>query len=164
MSSSRRQPTAIVIVRLSSAASYAQIGSRQLACMTTALQGRLHATGIVDLIPAASRDCWRLLTFCRSRGRMIRVLLTCSVGGVIDGGVDTMRAVAVRKPALKELLANHRVGTWVVLNCEMSRVLGAGKTPARALKKANVAPVASDTKSKRPVMLQVPDPSMVCFF
>ena len=68
------------------------------------------------------------------------------------------------RPALDALLAGHKVGTWVVLDANMSRVLGAGRTPESAMKRAGVSPVAKDPTAKRPVMVQVPDPSMVCFF
>jgi len=70
----------------------------------------------------------------------------------------------VTKPALDALLAGHKVGTWVVLDANMSRVIGAGRTPESAMRRAQVAPVAQNPNAKRPVMVQVPDPSMVCFF
>lgn len=69
------------------------------------------------------------------------------------------------KPKLANLLARQRVGTWVVLDPGMSRILGAGKTPEGAMRRAQVKPSqANRPAGSRPVMLQVPDPSMVCFF
>ena len=69
------------------------------------------------------------------------------------------------KPNLPALLEGRPPGTWVVLNPEMSRVLWAARTPEAAIRKARVKPVTSTgRRSRRPVVLQVPDPSMVCFF
>ena len=69
------------------------------------------------------------------------------------------------KNTLDALLAGFPVGTWVVLNPNMSRILGSARTPEGAMRKAHVAPtVSGSTTGKRPVMFQVPDPSMVCFF
>jgi hypothetical protein len=80
--------------------------------------------------------------------------------------VHTLREEAnvAKRATLGALLAPHKVGTWVVLDPSMSRVLGAGRTPETAMKRAHVAPITRDANAKRPVMLQVPDPSMVCFF
>jgi len=72
---------------------------------------------------------------------------------------------ASAKPNLSTLLEGRPAGTWVVLNPEMSKVLGAARTPEAAIRKARVKPVSSTgTGNRRPVVLQVPDPSMVCFF
>lgn len=69
------------------------------------------------------------------------------------------------KNTLDVLLAGFPVGTWVVLNPNMSRILGSARTPEGAMRKAHVAPTASGrAMGKRPVMMQVPDPSMACFF
>lgn len=71
----------------------------------------------------------------------------------------------VTKPALDALLAGFTVGTWVVLDPGMSRVLSAAATPEEAIEKAHISPSTSDKAvGERPVMLQVPDPSMTCFF
>jgi hypothetical protein len=51
-----------------------------------------------------------------------------------------------------------------VLNPQMSKVLGAARTPEEAIRKAHVKPAPSPRVGRRPVVLQVPDPSMVCFF
>ena len=77
--------------------------------------------------------------------------------------VDIMSAAV--KPNLSALLEGRPPGTWVVLNSEMSKVLGAARTPEAAIRKAHVKPVTSSrTVGSRPVVLQVPDPSLVCFF
>lgn len=77
--------------------------------------------------------------------------------------IDIMSAAV--KPNLSALLEGRPPGTWVVLNSEMSKVLGAARTPEEAIRKAHVKPVTSTrTVAPRPVVLQVPDPSMVCFF
>ena len=69
------------------------------------------------------------------------------------------------KPNLSALLEGRPAGSWVVLNPQMSKVLGAARTPEEAIRKAHVKPVTSPrTAARRPVVLQVPDPSMVCFF
>jgi len=48
----------------------------------------------------------------------------------------------------------------------MSRVLSAADTPEEAIRMAHIAPPTSSDRAvgERPVMLQVPDPSMTCFF
>jgi len=72
---------------------------------------------------------------------------------------------ASTKPNLSALLEGRPVGTWVVLNPQMSKVLGAARTPEEAIRKAHIKSVTSTrTIGRRPVVLQVPDPSMVCFF
>ena len=66
---------------------------------------------------------------------------------------------------LDALLAGYPVGSWVVLDPGMSKILGSARTPAGAMRKAHILPTASGrSKGKRPVMLQVPDLSMACFF
>lgn len=69
---------------------------------------------------------------------------------------------ASAKPNLSALLEGRPAGSWVVLNPQMSKVLGAARTPEAAIRKAHVKPVTR--VGRRPVVLQVPDPSMVCFF
>jgi len=69
--------------------------------------------------------------------------------------------------SLDALLAEQPIGTWVVLDSEMTSILGAAPTPEEAMLRANIAlkqgtfdPIVGD----RPVMLQVPDPSTICFY
>ena len=72
---------------------------------------------------------------------------------------------STHKAKLDALLTSQPVGTWVVLDPEMSKILGAARTPEEAIRRAHLPPVASDRAvGKRPVMIQVPDPSMICFF
>jgi hypothetical protein len=69
------------------------------------------------------------------------------------------------KPSLSTLLAGQRAGTWVVLDADMSKILSVASTPEEAIERANIEPATSDKAvGERPVMIQVPDPSMVCFF
>jgi hypothetical protein len=69
------------------------------------------------------------------------------------------------KPALSALLAGQPAGTWVVLDPDMSRILGAALTIEEAISQAHIEPTAFDQAiGERPVMIQVPDPSMVCFY
>ena len=90
--------------------------------------------------------------------------MTCPIDGAIDVHVDVM-AIPMTKPALDALLAGLSVGTWVVLDPGMSKVLSAATTPEEAIEKAHIPPPTSDRAvGERPVMLQVPDPSMTCFF
>jgi len=72
--------------------------------------------------------------------------------------------MSAAKPNLSALLEGRPAGSWVVLNPQMSRVIGAARTPEEAIRKAHVKPVTSTRLGRRPVVLQVPDPSMVCFF
>jgi hypothetical protein len=70
-----------------------------------------------------------------------------------------------RKPAIEALLAGQPVGAWVVLDPEMSRVLGAGRTIDEALREAKSTTIPfALTTGQPPVMIEVPDPSMNCFF
>jgi hypothetical protein len=71
----------------------------------------------------------------------------------------------VKKTILHVLWKRHEPGTWVVLNPEMTAVLGAGKTPQVAMRKAGLPTGMVSAKEakpykKRPVMMQVIDPSM----
>jgi hypothetical protein len=69
------------------------------------------------------------------------------------------------KPTLSALLAGQPIGTWVVLDPDMSRVLSAAPTVEEAIRQARIEPTAFDqAMGERPVMIQVPDPSMVCFY
>jgi hypothetical protein len=94
----------------------------------------------------------------------VGLFLTALEIGVKNAHTLREEANVAKRARLGALLAPHKVGTWVVLDPSMSRVLGVGRTPESAMKKAHVAPVTRDANTKRPVMLQVPDPSMVCFF
>ena len=77
-----------------------------------------------------------------------------------DGGT-----MAPPHAPLDRLLAGHRPGTWVILDPSMSRILSAAATPEEAIEMAHISPPSSERAvGERPVMLQVPDPSMVCFF
>jgi hypothetical protein len=69
------------------------------------------------------------------------------------------------KPKLDALLTGQPVGTWVVLDASMSKILGAAKTPEEAMRKAHIPRgMSGGPGSKRPVMLQIPDPTVACFF
>jgi hypothetical protein len=69
------------------------------------------------------------------------------------------------KPKLDELLATQPVGTWVVLDPGMSKILGAAKTPEAAMRKAHIpSGMSGRPGNRRPVMIQVPDPTLACFF
>lgn len=69
------------------------------------------------------------------------------------------------RPSLGALLAGQAVGTWVVLDPDMRRILSAAQTPEEALRQAHIIPTAFDRAiGERPVMMQVPDPSMMCFY
>lgn len=62
---------------------------------------------------------------------------------------------------LGTILDRHRVGTWLVLNPKMTRVLGSGRTPQAAMRRAGLpttlVPASEDPGyGKRPVMMQVP--------
>ena len=71
---------------------------------------------------------------------------------------------------LSDVLAGQRAGVWVILDPTMSRVMAAADSPEEALRLARVTPQRRVAKRdrldrrRRPVMLQVPDPSMMCFF
>ena len=66
---------------------------------------------------------------------------------------------------LDALLAGYPVGTWVVLDPGCRRLWVRARTPAGAMRKAHIPPTSSGRAvGKRPVMLQVPDLSMACFF
>jgi len=68
----------------------------------------------------------------------------------------------MRKSVLEILLTQHLPGTWVILDPQMSKVLGAAKTLEGAMKKAGV-PKVGKASQKRPVAMQVQDPSMKFF-
>lgn len=67
-------------------------------------------------------------------------------------------------PSLSELLEGQKAGTWVVLSPDMSQILSTAKTPEEAMERANISVGApGKTIDERPVMVQVPDPAMICF-
>jgi hypothetical protein len=69
------------------------------------------------------------------------------------------------KSKLDILLAEQPAGTWVVLDASMSKILGAANTPDEAMEQAHIPNgMSGGPGSKRPVMLQIPDPTMACFF
>jgi hypothetical protein len=74
----------------------------------------------------------------------------------------------VTEPSLTSVLAGQPVGMWVVLDPDMKTVLGSAETPEEALRQAGVGksePTAFDRGiGERPVMVQVPDPSLMCFY
>jgi hypothetical protein len=95
----------------------------------------------------------------------MRESLTWFSAGPKDVAIDVVMAAPMTKPALDALLAGLAAGTWVVLDPDMSRILSKGSTPEEAIEKAHISPPTSDKAvGERPVMLQVPDPSMTCFF
>ena len=70
-------------------------------------------------------------------------------------------------PSLDAVLAGQRVGAWVVLDDDMTHVLAAADTPEEAMFRAEEAlkqTAFEQVPGERPVMLQVPDPSTVCFY
>ena len=74
-------------------------------------------------------------------------------------------ASQVTKPALDALLAGLTVGTWVVLDPGMSKVLGAAATLKQAMQQAEVPPgLTGGPDPKRPVILQIQDPTIACFY
>jgi hypothetical protein len=79
--------------------------------------------------------------------------------------VDADIVPTTRKPKLEALLAGQTPGTWLILNPRMSKVLGAGKTPKAAMRKAHIPiGMSGGPDRKRPVILQVLDPTVACFF
>jgi hypothetical protein len=69
------------------------------------------------------------------------------------------------KSSLSALLAGQKAGTWVVLTADMSTILSTASTPEEAIDKAHIQPSTSEKAvGERPVMIQVPDPAMACFF
>jgi predicted RNase H-like HicB family nuclease len=74
----------------------------------------------------------------------------------------------MKKKPLDILWKNHDPGTWVILDPTMSKVIGYGETPEEAMKKAGIptAMVKATKRNlarKRPVIMQVLDPSMKFF-
>ena len=53
------------------------------------------------------------------------------------------------------------VGDWIVVNPEMTKVIAVGHTAEEALRKAGIK---QGQEGKRPVLMQVPDPSMTCLY
>jgi hypothetical protein len=64
--------------------------------------------------------------------------------------------------SLGPVLAGQPVGTWVVLDADLKNVLGAAATPEEAIRQAQVADLS--LTGERPVMLQIPDPGMLCLY
>jgi len=65
-------------------------------------------------------------------------------------------------PSLTSVLAGQPVGTWVILDPGMTTILSTAQTPEEALRKAAIEPDSAN--GKRPVMVQVSDPSLTCFY
>jgi hypothetical protein len=55
------------------------------------------------------------------------------------------------------------VGDWIVVDPEITRVLASASTPEEALRKAAVN-LHEEEEAKRPIVMQVPDPSLVCLY
>lgn len=70
---------------------------------------------------------------------------------------------AQKPPSLSEVLRGQPIGAWVVLSPDMDMILGAAASPEGALQQANVDE-ESEVLGNRPVLLQVPDPTLLCFF
>jgi hypothetical protein len=58
----------------------------------------------------------------------------------------------------------EKVGDWVVVNSSMTEVLGEGSTPEQALESAHVDSLHQQSADSRPLLLQVPDPSLICLY
>jgi hypothetical protein len=58
----------------------------------------------------------------------------------------------------------EKVGDWVVVDASMTQVLGVGSTPEQALEKAGVDSLHQQAGDSRPLLLQVPDPSLTCLY
>jgi hypothetical protein len=72
---------------------------------------------------------------------------------------------APAKPKLDAVLAGHPAGTWVILDPTMSKVLAAAETLEKAMQEAAITPGLTDgPDQKRPVVLQVQDPAVACFY
>jgi hypothetical protein len=69
------------------------------------------------------------------------------------------------KPKLDAVLAGQPVGTWVVLDAGMSKILGAAETLEKAMQQAEITPgLTGGPDPKRPVILQIQDPTIACFY
>jgi len=69
------------------------------------------------------------------------------------------------KLQLAAVLAGQPVGTWVVLDSGMSKVLGAAPTLEKAMEQAAIPPGLTEGPDRnRPVVLQVQDPAVACFY
>lgn len=69
------------------------------------------------------------------------------------------------QPSLGTLLGGLPVGIWVVIDPGMTKLLGSAETPEEALRKAGVNLVAvEEVAGPRPIMMQVPDPNMICLY
>jgi hypothetical protein len=58
----------------------------------------------------------------------------------------------------------EKVGDWIVVDPTMTRVLAADSTPEKALRKAGIDPWGAALDEPRPVIMQVPDPSLTCLY
>jgi hypothetical protein len=71
----------------------------------------------------------------------------------------------VIKPALDALLAGLTAGTWVILDPGMSKILAAADTLEKAMQQAAITPgLTGGPDPKRPVVFQVQDPAVACFY
>jgi hypothetical protein len=65
--------------------------------------------------------------------------------------------------SLASLLVGQPPGRWVVLDSQMTKILGTAETPEEALVRAAVFK-SSESSEDRPVMVQVPDPDTTCLY
>ncbi|HVV53292.1 MAG TPA: hypothetical protein VHO06_26785 [Polyangia bacterium] len=68
-------------------------------------------------------------------------------------------------PALGAVLEGQPAGVWVVLDPDMTRILASANTPEEALRNAHLESTEFDRLvGERPVVLQVPDPQLLCLY
>ena len=94
----------------------------------------------------------------------MRGLQTCAT----FANVNVMETSREKKP-LSVILAGQPVGMWVVLDPDMTKIIGTALTPEEALRQAGVMSESAASSfdrviGERPVMLQVSDPKLVCFY
>lgn len=58
----------------------------------------------------------------------------------------------------------ERVGDWVVIDPSLTKILAEDATPEAALKKAGIDLGKAERDGARPVLMQVPDPSLTCLY
>ncbi len=66
-------------------------------------------------------------------------------------------------PSLGSILRDQPVGRWVVIDADLTCILGAADTPEEALRLAGIASSSDDISEddgERPVLMQVPDPTL----
>lgn len=63
-----------------------------------------------------------------------------------------------------EFLKSQNIGDWVVIDPAMTKVVASAATPEEALRKAGIDPHAESSSEPRPVIMQVPDPSLTCLY